>query len=74
MKVTNKFLLTIFLVILMPVLSKAHPGHEHNGDFWETFTHFWYTYYIYIIMSMVFALSIFRYLYLLQTQKKTKSW
>ncbi len=72
-KVINKFLLPVLMVLLMPALASAHPGHEHSGGFWDTFTHFLFTYYIYIILSMVFIAGIFRYLYLLKSQNKQKA-
>lgn len=62
MKAIDKFLFSALILFLLPLVVSAHPGHEHAGSFWQIFTHFVFTYYIYFIAGLAIITGVFGYI------------
>jgi membrane protein implicated in regulation of membrane protease activity len=70
MKTIKKLILPVFLMVLLPVMASAHPGHSHDGNLWETFVHFVFTYYIFFIIALAFIAGVARYVFVIRSRQK----
>jgi hypothetical protein len=70
MKTIKNLFLPVILIVLLPLLAHAHPGHDHSGNFWQVFQHFVFTYYIYFIVAFAVIAGLARYLYVSASKHK----
>ncbi len=70
MKATEKFLLSALILLLLPFMVSAHPGHDHDGSMWQIFSHFVFTYYIYFIVSFGIIAGLFGYIQIMRPRQK----
>ena len=70
MRTIKSILLPVCLIILIPVMGTAHPGHDHGGNFWQIFVHFLFTYYVYFIIALAIIGISVKYLQSLISRRK----
>jgi hypothetical protein len=68
MRAINQRLLALCMMIMVPVLASAHPGHDHSGNLWHDLVHFMFTQYVYVIMIMVVLFLVGRRVYKLRSR------
>ena len=49
MKKISSVLFTLLFVFALPVFVMAHPGHNHDGGFFQVLSHYITTYYIFFL-------------------------